>query len=149
MTEPAAESTPPDAWTQTFDLLRQRFPGQKPSVLFCLWKLQQNPHVKLGDFRAEAELFGVPVAGRALHSAKVLLGLEPRKERAPRAAEPAPAPVRSVAATPKAAKGSQGKIEDQLLAAVRRMQEDAASDVERLRAAIREAIDVLQSALGD
>lgn len=73
------ESDPsPDSlhtWESTLAALRRRFPGLRDSVLFCIRKLQQNPELTLRDFRAEAAHLGIPVAGRALHSARALLGI--------------------------------------------------------------------------
>lgn len=49
MTE--AETNPPaaDTWDGILANLRRRYPGQKDSVLFCIYKLQQNPDLTLRD----------------------------------------------------------------------------------------------------
>jgi hypothetical protein len=138
-----------DTWDGILAALRRRYPGQKDSVLFCIYKLQQNAELTLRDFRAEAELHGIPMAGRSLHSARLLLGLQ-RAEAAPVAALPdlrtpprAERPVRRARETD----GGQG-IEERVLAAVRQIQSAAGADADGLRAAIRQAIAVLQRALG-
>lgn len=167
VTDPQAAVDPSDSWESIANNLAQRYPGQKPSILFCLWKLQQNPEASLRDFRDEARMRSIPLAGRSLHSARVLLGLaEPatRRPATPRAAEPDAPPTRPAtrpatrsparpaarpAARPTArptAKPAAG-IEGTLLAAVRRMQSDAGAESERLRAAMRAAITVLERAL--
>ena len=97
MTDPAADSpvsptpTPEadaDGWDALLAALRRRYPGQKDSVLFCVHKLSQDAELTLRDFREEARLHGIPMAGRALHSARVLLGLAPANK--PATANPAP-----------------------------------------------------------
>jgi len=149
VTETELERAPADTWDGLLATLRQRYPGQKDSVLFCLFKLQQNPGLTLRDFRAEAQLYGIPMAGRALHSAKLLLGLIKK--------DPAPQPV----ATPAAARATRRRsgalrpaddgesYENRVVAAVRQMQTAAGAESGQLRAAIRQAIVILQRALGD
>lgn len=162
-----AETNPPaaDTWDGILDALRRRYPGQKDSVLFCVYKLQQNPDLTLRDFRAEAELYGIPMAGRALHSARGLLGLlhEAPKPRAKAVAAEAPArdelaadalprlarAERRRAREERAAAGGDGSIETQVLAAIRQIQSKAGGESEQLRAAMRQAIAILQRALGD
>lgn len=150
-------SAPADSWDAILDGWRRRYPGQRDSVLFCIHKLQQNPDLTLRDFRDEAKLHGIPVAGRSLHSARVLLGLA----RAPVAHEPEPEaatievpdtePGRRRRGRPagKPNASSLSSIEDQVVAAVRSIQSAASADVERMRAAMRQAIAILQRALGD
>ncbi len=157
-----------DSWDELLANLRSRYPGQRDSVLFCIWKLQQNPELTLRDFRAEAEMHGIGLAGRSVHSAKVLLGLAdaapaPRRrhDEAATAAEAGPArspvgetPPESEAlvrgrALARRARTSaeEASLEGQLVEAVRRIQTAANEETHRLRTAIRAAIDVLQRAL--
>lgn len=157
------ETAPPanDTWEGLLQNLRNRYPGQKNSVLFCIHKLQQNPDATLRDFRAEADLHGIPMAGRSLHSARVLLGLvaeTPKRQAEPVAAdaeataEPEASVRRRGAAKAGVAKAPSHRgdsIEGQVVAAMRQIQSAAHADNERLRAAIREAIALLQDALGD
>lgn len=159
------ETTPPaaDTWEGILDALRRRYPGQKDSVLFCVYKLQQNPDLTLRDFRAEAELYGIPMAGRALHSARGLLGLQQDAPK-PRGKAAAAAPEReelAAEALPRLARAERrkareeraaagdGSIETQVLAAIRQIQSKAGGEAEQLRAAMRQAIAILQRALGD
>lgn len=147
-----------DTWEGILAALRRRYPGQKDSVLFCINKLQQNPDLSLRDFRAEAELYGIPMAGRSLHSARVLLGLvkEEKEDKDAVTADPlrdalAPLqrPTRRTRTRDRADEGSHGgSIETQVLAAVRQIQTAAGAEAETLRAAIKQAIGILQKALG-
>lgn len=141
-----------DTWEGVLANLRRRYPGQRDSVLFCIHKLQQNPDLSLRDFRAEADLHGIPMAGRSIHSARVLLGLI---KAAPAAAPtlptglPAPLPRAPRAVRgPRAPQEPAGSIETKVLAAVRQIQSVAGQEAEQLRAAIRQAIAILQRALG-
>ena len=147
-----------DSWDGILANLRSRYPGQKDSVLFCLYKLQGNPKLGLPDFRDEAALHGIRIAGRALHSARVLLGLAVLKPPAlPKArreqladahgfANPQRHRVRRQRA---GVDTSDDSIETKVLHAVQQIQSSAAAQADELRAAVREAISILQRAVGD
>lgn len=138
-----------DTWEGILENLRRRFPGQKDSVLFCVHKLQFNPEGTLRDFGPEARMHGIPVAGRALHSARQLLGMI--KE----ASAPTPSPEATMETAsarrrqrmPEADDGG-ASIETKVLSAVRQIQSAAGAEAEQLRAAIRQAIAILQRAVG-
>lgn len=157
MSDPAAEfadPTPPEpevnSWDQLLAALRSRYPGQKDGVLFCVWKLQNNPNASLRDFRDEAVMHGLTLAGRSVHSAKVLLGLAdplPKVERKPRVvAEPAPAASAPVA-MPRRSSAPVLGVESKLVAAVEQLQNAAAEENARLRAALRAVLDIVDDAL--
>lgn len=153
MTDPEPAVPAADTWDGILAALRRRYPGQKDSVLFCIYKLQQNPELTLRDFRPEAELHGIPIAGRSLHSARTLLGII--KEAAPAADPVATAlapierPARRRDRAPAAATADDGgSIETKVIAAVRQIQSAAGAESEQLRAAMRQAIAILQKALG-
>lgn len=144
-----------DSWDGILANLRLRYPGQKDSVLFCLHKLHSNPALGLPDFRDEARLHGIPMAGRALHSAKVILGLATVKPRAPKAPKPT---VQAAMTLERATTGhtrsvrndrstDDGSIENKVLDAVRQIQSAAGAEAENLRTAVREAVAILQRAL--
>lgn len=146
-----------DPWEQLLATMRLRYPGQKDSVLFCLLKLHQNPQLTLRDFRDEARMYGLNLAGRSLHSAKVLLGLaapSPKPKRtAPTqssAASNATAASKSPATRGRAPSGqgaSTASLEAQLLDLVRQMHAPVRAENERLRQAMREVLDVIAAAL--
>jgi len=144
---PAAE--PVDPWAQIFDQLRGRFPSASPGVLFCIHKLQQNPDLKLRDFKDEAQLHQVPLSGRSFHSARVLLGLEKAPAPRPRAAttEPDEDAAEPVAAPRARAAVNARTDETPAIAALRRYQEENAAETERLRAGVRRALAVIEAAL--
>jgi hypothetical protein len=148
VTDPEAAPPTTDTWEGILEALSRRYPGQKHGVLFCIYKLQQNPDVALRDFRAEAELHGIPIGGRTLHAAKELLGLN-KPVAASGASAPETTPVtpaqrrRQRTSEP----GAGDSIENKVLAAVRQIQSNAGAEAEQLRAAIRRAIAILQQAL--
>lgn len=143
-------SPPNDSWDALLATLRRRYPGQKNSVLFCIHKLQQNPDLTIRDFRDEADLYGIPLAGRSLHSARTLLGLI--KEAAPTPVA-APRPAMSERALARqqrrTAAADEDSVEDKVIAAVRSIQSAAADESVRLRQAIRDAVGILLRAVGD
>lgn len=125
-------------WEGAIATLRRRYPDASDGILFCVHKLQQDPTLTLRDFRKEAQLHRIPLGGRSLHSARVLLGLEKpaiRARKNPRANNHAPL--------------IGGSLEDQVIHAVTQIQQSATEQSQRLRAAIREAIQVLRKALED
>ncbi len=155
-----------DTWDGILAALRRRYPDQKDSVLFCIYKLQQDPDLTLRDFRAEAKLYGIPTAGRALHSARGLLGLQTNEPKPRAQSATAAAPEReelTADALPRRARAERRQarqqraatadagvsVETQVLAAIRQIQSAAGSQADHLRTAMREAIAILQRALGD
>lgn len=145
-------------WESYLPRLRERFPGTKDGTLFCVQKLEENPDLTLKDFKAEAQLRGVPLSGRSLHSAKVLLGMEapPKRRRTATEDEPEPPTPRAgtrrsrTARSPVALDDALGDLGADLENALRRAVDEAAhARTEQLRDAIRRAVEVLQDALDD
>ena len=136
-----------DTWEGILDTLRRRFPGQKDSVLFCVYKLQFNPEGTLRDFGPEARLRGLPVAGRALHTARQLLGLIKDTPASGNVDAGANAQARR-RTRPQEVDDGGASIETKVLSAVRQIQSAAGAEAEQLRAAIRQAIAILQRAVG-
>ena len=97
------------------------------------------------------------MAGRALHSAKVLMGLakvKPRAKNKVPAEQPASDATRKtpIARTRRLRAGvdtADGSIESKVLDAVRQIQSAATAEADDLRKAVREAIAILQRAVGD
>lgn len=160
-------------WNDAVEALRERFPGTKDSILFCIHKLEQDASLGLKEMREEATEAGISLAGRSLHSAKVLLGMGEPVTRKPHAASSASAdeapdaesgeeapkkrrgrPKGSGKKAPAARERSTGNgnssfhsIESQMLGAIRQIHEAAAEKNAALVAAVEEAIAVLQAAL--
>lgn len=155
---PLSESTQPeptpsasdDGWAEIFARLRARFPGASDGVLFCIHKLQQNPDLKLRDFKDEAALHRVPLSGRSYHSARVALGLEKPVER--KRTAPAPVVVEAPPANvgrPAQAARVPDAAESPAIAALLRFQEEHAAEMQRLRDGIKRALAVIDEVLAD
>ena len=129
-------------WDDAIATLRRRYPDASDGILFCVHKLQQDPTLSLRDFRKEAQLYKIPLGGRSLHSARVLLGLE--KPAAKRNSKRNNGNVEA-----KNAVFDDRSLEDQVIQAVTQIQEAATEQSHRLRTAIREAMMVLRKALDD
>ncbi len=154
--EPEAPPAARDPWELALERLRARFPDATTGTLFCVHKLELDPQLGLRDFRDEASLRGIPLSGRSVHSAKVLLGMERpsvRRMKPPaREAEPVdeapprarPKPQRRFASSDG---GSADSLEATLVAAVQQLQSEATARSQRLRAAIENAIELLRDAL--
>lgn len=137
-------------WDSMLAELRARHPDASDGILFCVFKLQQDPAASLKDFREEARLHGLSVSGRSLHSAKQLLGLTgpaaPRRRSKPDSGRHR----REQAAAKEDYQGEEGpSLEDRMIDTVRQIQESATSQSRRLRAAMQEAIRILQRALDE
>jgi hypothetical protein len=146
-----------ESWDIALPDLRQRFPKASDGVLFCVYKLLQDRRLRMRDFRDEGRVRGITMSGRSYHTAKVLLGLEKREvtpvakaaagRRAPRPVNLVPPSRGRLGATPDRA--GTGSLEDQLNRALRMIQENANAEADRLRTAIRQAIGLLEKALGE
>ncbi|MAE76264.1 MAG: hypothetical protein CMJ85_05265 [Planctomycetes bacterium] len=151
-TRPEREPHEPEALSSSWDVglteLRSQFPDAREGVLFCVWKLRQNPKLTLRDFRAEAALRGIGLSGRSLHSARVLLGWQAPSTRQTPKSSPAASPVQEPASA--ATRPGAGKsLEERLRHTLTQLREESSADADRLRVAIRKAIDVLEQALED
>lgn len=148
--EPAPTEPEVNSWDQLLAALRSRYPGQKDGILFCVWKLQNNPEASLRDFRDEARMHGLSLVGRSVHSAKVLLGLAdalPKVVRKPKVvAEPAAVAMPRRSSAPVGGNTSFG-VESKLVAAVEQLQNAAAEENARLRAALQAVLDIVDDAL--
>ena len=146
-----------ESWDIALPDLRQRFPKASDGVLFCVYKLLQDRRLRMRDFRDEARVRGITMSGRSYYTAKVLLGLEKREVTPVAKAAPgrrSPRPVNLVAtgrgrAGATAERAVTGSLEEQLNQALLQIQENANAEAEKLRNAIRQAIGLLERALGD
>ena len=122
-----------NGWEDAESRLWKEFPGVTRGILFCVYKLRQDPRLRIPDFRGEAAAHGVTLGGRALHSARNLLGLEPEGSRA---------------RTQTAANGPEpSRLLGQLHETIQRLREEADAESERLREVMRRAIRVLEEAV--
>jgi hypothetical protein len=135
-------------WDTAFAALKARYPKAKDSIVFCIHELQNNPEVALDDLKARAAMHGIRVTGASVNAAQRMM--------APQAASDAPdAETAPVAAKPKVRRGRPARAaagemdaEAMLRQVVAKMQAQGGKEAERLRAAIRGAVAVLQAAVG-
>lgn len=149
VTDPEANTT--DAkkdWETILDTLRRRYPGNRDSTLFCIFKLQQNPDLGLRDLRSEAMLHGLTLAGRSLHSARVLLGIESAAKTRAEAPAAETVPDRRQRRQ-RQQRSDDDSIEDKVIQAVRQIQDHAGARTQNLRQAIQRAITILQDAIDE
>lgn len=141
MTDTATEPAHADAWTQQLDALKARYRHVREPVLAALNILLHEPNVALDDAKARAQVHGVRITAASVAAARRLIdrmGAEPKPARKTPAAARRPRPA-STATDPEALiRGLITKLKDQ---------ENA--EAERLRAAMRKAVSVLQAAVGD
>lgn len=155
-TDPQAPKT--DSWEALLANLRNRYPGASDGILFCILKLQQDPDLKLRDFRQEADLHGIKLGGRALHSAMVLLGLREKAVRRRRVEveavdevqEVEPLPTLERTRRPRRRNGSDTAAAfAQMLDEVRAMHDAVLQENARLRQAMTAALELLDEVLAD
>lgn len=155
------------SWDEALPVLRQRFPKASDGILFCVQKLLLDTELALPQIRGEAELHNLKIGGRSVHSAKVLLGLAEKSVRRKKVVEPEVTeteveveaqptitrrPRAKAATTPSRAAPSSAApstATDTLVAAIQQIQDGAREEAEQLRAAMRDAIQILTDALGE
>lgn len=141
-----------DDWEASLPGLMTRFPTVKVGTLYCVYKVQLNPDVEFRDIQAEAHIRAIPLSGRSLHQAKVLLGIEKPRPTAPRRRKAAPVveeEVEEFEAMP-----YSREEEESALRRTAVMQGEVPLDVEGLlRGAIRSAVEqktaAYRKAIGD
>ncbi len=132
-------------WKDAEPRLRREFPDSTDGILFCIFKLRQEPSLTIPSFRDEALEHGIKLGGRALHSAKVLLGMAASPQTAPERRRTSAAPARAL----RSGNGhsATADLSDAITNALRELQEQATEESRRLRKAIEQAIETLQHAL--
>jgi hypothetical protein len=146
-------------WDAAFQALRSRFPKAKDSILFCIHALQQDSNVLLAKLKGLALMHGIRITGGSLAAARRQIepkvgkpvarrqpqGLESTRVIAQVAlvAKPEPASHVQARTLPKAT----ADLGEMLLQVVGRATVEADAKAERLREAVRRAIEVLRGAV--
>lgn len=75
--KPEAEPGPDltAAWDQARHLVEHEFPHTTDGIRYCVYRLRREPKLGLRELRGDAAALGIRLGGRALHSARVLLGM--------------------------------------------------------------------------
>lgn len=142
--------TATDAWTAQFADLKKRFPKVREAILVALHILMQDPDVSIEDAKARAAMHGVRITAASMNGARRLLdnqGGADDAQDAPVAAKPErKAPKRPARPAPRA---TATDAETLIRTVVGKLTVQASVEADRLRAAMRKAIEVLQAAVGD
>lgn len=143
MTETAPTT---NGWDAEFAILKSRFPKVRDTILFCLHALQQTPAIAIGDLKAQADMHGFRITGASVAGAKRLLAKQ--KPVADVAAEPATeaAPPTTRRRRPQREE-PEVDIEAVIRSAVGQIQGQGEAKEQRLREAIRKAVEVLRVAI--
>lgn len=149
--EPALPVVAEDLWARMMADVRSRFPKVTNGVAFCILKLEQNADLRLRDFKSEAELHDIRLSGRSFHSARVALGWDAQPVRSPRSVaapqDVRPEPVARPATAPRA-EASEVR-ESAAITALREFEARNVGEVAALRAAIRDVLAIVDTALAD
>lgn len=139
----------PDAWTAQLEQLRARYKHVRPAILAALNILQAEPDASVDDAKARAAQHGVRITAASVNAAQRLLS---RQDAVPATIAPAaqaelPAPKPKRERRPRAADTSVD-AEALIRQVVGKLQNRGNAETQRLRTAIRKAIELLQSAVG-
>lgn len=143
MTDTATEPSPAaanDTWTQELDELKARYKHVREPVLVALNVLLHDANIALGDAKAQAQMHGVRITAASVDAARRLME---------RMDAPEPKPTRKTAASTRRPASTASDPETLIRGLVTRLQDQENAEAERLRAAMRKAIAVLQVAVGD
>lgn len=143
----SVSASAPDTWGQQLARLRVLYKNARPQVLVALNILLHEQNIALDDAKARAALHGVRITAASLNAARSLLSrmnAPPAVKRAAIATTPA---VHASAPTPRRLRAPESALDAETLirGAVARLQAEGTAEAERLRAAIRKAIAVLQT----
>ena len=146
-TTPSTAKANAGTWDDAFTALKARYPKAKDSIVFCIHALQTHPEIAVDDLKAQAAMHGIRVTGASVNAAQRLMAPEePRSAPKAAAVETAPRKPRGrPARQPKAVEGLDA--EAMLRQVVAKMQAQSNAEAERLRAAIRKAVAVLEAAV--
>ncbi|MEO6594590.1 MAG: hypothetical protein ABIP94_07540 [Planctomycetota bacterium] len=146
MTATATETvTTNDTWTTEIEQLRSRYKNVREPILAALNVLLHDANVSADDAKARAAMRGVRITAASVNAARTLLSRMDATP-APAAAPKDDAPVRRAV---RRVRGAETAVDaEQLIRqVVDKLQNQGNAEAERLREAIRKAVQLLQSAL--
>jgi hypothetical protein len=132
-------------WNAEFAVLKTRFPKAKDSIVFCIHALLQSPDVALDDLKAQAALHGIRITGASVTAARRLMEGDGNESAAP-------APATAIAGRsrpPRRIRAAEPPMDAEALIrqVVGRIQSQGSEEAERLRGAVRKAVEILQAAI--
>ena len=139
------ETTPTDTWGDELAALKARHPHVREPILAALNILLAEPNITDDDAKARAAMRGVRITAASINGARNLL-----TKREPAVPDVAPAPVAERPArrrerTTEPAVDAEALIKQ----VVGKLQAQGNAEAERLRDAMRKAMAVLASAVGE
>ncbi|MFQ5473305.1 MAG: hypothetical protein ACE5FA_10535 [Dehalococcoidia bacterium] len=147
-TEIPTEANPTDDWDTQFAGLQTRFPKVKDTILLAFHVLQQDPDIALDDLKARAKLHGLRVTAATVSAARRLLDRNPATDGAVATAQRKEAKAKPRNTRQRRATQAPVDVEALVRRTVAKIEDQAGAEAERLRAAMRKAIAVLEGAVG-
>ncbi|MFN7587670.1 MAG: hypothetical protein ACK5UQ_04070 [Planctomycetota bacterium] len=141
------ETTAPDTWTDEIAALKARHPHVRDPILAALNLLLTDPNITDDDAKARAAMRGVRITAASINGARNLLAK--RETAVP--IEPTAAPAAERPARPRRERAPEPAVDAEALIkqVVGKLQAQGNAEAERLRDAMRKAMAVLASAVGD
>ena len=141
------ETTAPDTWTNEIAALKARYPHVRDPILAALNLLLTDPNITDDDAKARAAMRGVRITAASINGARNLLAK--RETAVP--IEPTAAPAAERPARPRRERAPEPAVDAEALIkqVVGKLQAQGNAEAERLRDAMRKAMAVLASAVGD
>jgi len=143
-TTAADAPAPTTEWNAALQALRARYPKIRQPILVALHILMQDPAIDLADVKAQGALHGTRITAATVSAAQRLLSRQddPAAATGSTVTRPPAARVRRVAKA-----DTPLDIEELIRGTVAKVSAKGAVDAERLRTAMRKAIDVLSAAV--
>ena len=144
-TETIPTATATDTWADELAALKARHPHVREPILAALNILLAEPNITDDDAKARAAMRGVRITAASINGARNLLA---KRETAVPTEAPAPAaerPARRRERAPEPAVDAEALIKQ----VVGRLQAQGNAEAERLREAMRKAMAVMASAIGE
>ncbi len=136
-------------WQQQLAELQGRYKHVRPAIVAAMCVLQADPDIGVEDAKARAAEHGVRITAASVNAAQRLLA---RQDGAP-TADPVEESTIALSAKPtreRRTRANDGAVDAEALvrSVVDKLQGQGNAQAERLRAAMRRAIEVLQAAVG-
>jgi hypothetical protein len=149
----ATDSAPAaDTWAAQLEQLRARYKHIRPPVLAALNVLIHDQDISLDDAKAQAALHGVRITAASVNAARTLLSRMdvPVAATPPRAGRPAATAAPRPTRAPRRPRAADAGVDAESLiqSVVAKIQAQGSAEADRLRDAMRRAIDVLNAAVG-
>ena len=141
------ETTATDTWTDELAALKARHPNVRDPILAALNLLLTDPNITDDDAKARAAMRGVRITAASINGARNLLAK--RETAVP--TEPTATPATDRPARPRRERAPEPAVDAEALIkqVVGRLQAQGNAEAERLRDAMRKAMAVLASAVGE